>query len=70
MSNQIDLHYETESVAVISLNRPELKDSIGIQMAAQFAEILDEISRNEHIRALIITGEGQEAFSTGTDLEE
>ncbi len=56
MSNQIDLHHKTESIAVISLNRPELKDSIGIQMAAQFAEILDEISRNEHIRALIITG--------------
>jgi enoyl-CoA hydratase/carnithine racemase len=47
-----------------------MKNAIGIQMASQLIEALNEISRNGKSRVLVITAQGQEAFSIGTDPAE
>jgi enoyl-CoA hydratase/carnithine racemase len=58
------------SVLIITLNRPGVKNKINTQMVAQLADIKDSINSDDHIRAIIITGAGEKVFSMGTDLKE
>ncbi|MCP4647839.1 MAG: hypothetical protein GY852_08950, partial [bacterium] len=54
----------------ITLDRPEAKNAITIQMAAELAGICNRINQEKAIRAVVITGAGEEAFSSGTDPEQ
>ena len=57
------------SVAYITLNRPEKLNSFNREMALLMQEKLDECRQNKEIRAVYITGAGK-AFSAGQDLAE
>ncbi|MGE5422744.1 MAG: enoyl-CoA hydratase/isomerase family protein [Ignavibacteriales bacterium] len=57
------------SIGVISLNRPDKKNALSIQMRREISACLTEWSENEEIRAVIIRGIGK-AFSAGFDLQE
>jgi 2-(1,2-epoxy-1,2-dihydrophenyl)acetyl-CoA isomerase len=54
-----------DSIATVTLNRPERLNAMGPQMADEIAEALDDL---DGARALIITGEGR-AFCSGADLQ-
>ena len=57
------------SVAKITLNRPDVYNSINRGMALKMQEILDECAENPEIRAVYLTGSGK-AFGAGQDLQE
>jgi 2-(1,2-epoxy-1,2-dihydrophenyl)acetyl-CoA isomerase len=57
------------SIAFITLNRPEKYNSFNREMALDFQEKLDECETNISIRCVCITGTGK-AFSAGQDLSE
>ncbi|MBE0480999.1 MAG: enoyl-CoA hydratase/isomerase family protein [Dehalococcoidia bacterium] len=60
--------YEKEGgVAVLTLNRPEVKNAFDGVMQAEMDSVLDEVAKNREVRALIITGAGK-AFCTGADI--
>lgn len=59
-----------ESVATITLSRPDEKNAINTQMAAELKTIRDDISRDKTIKVVIITADGNEVFCAGTDTEE
>jgi enoyl-CoA hydratase/carnithine racemase len=59
-----------ESVATITLSRPDAKNAINTQVAAELKDIRDEICQDETIKIVIITAIGKEVFCVGTDLEE
>ncbi|MFD1344618.1 enoyl-CoA hydratase-related protein [Litorisediminicola beolgyonensis] len=55
-----------EGVAIITLNRPELRNALNSQMRA---EITDAIKRaDREARAIVLTGAGDKAFCSGQDL--
>ncbi len=54
-------------VAVITLNRPERRNAINQALLAGLYESLENVSRDETIRVVIITGEGK-SFCSGLDL--
>lgn len=56
-------------VAYITLNRPEVFNSINREMAFLFQDTLDTCEKNAEIRAIVITGSGK-AFGAGQDLKE
>lgn len=58
-----------ESVAKITLNRPEKYNSFVREMALELQNILDECGQDETIRSILITGAGK-AFCAGQDLKE
>ena len=58
-----------ESVAKITLNRPEKYNSFVREMALELQNIIDECGQDETIRSILITGEGK-AFCAGQDLKE
>ncbi len=62
------LHFETIGhVSTITLNRPEKRNAISIQMIAELQAALDEIEKT-HSRVVIVTGAGK-AFCGGIDLD-
>lgn len=63
------IQFETrDSVAFITLNRPDKFNSFNREMALQMQAVLDEC-KTETVRAVYITGNGK-AFSAGQDISE
>ncbi len=56
-----------EGVATITLNRPEARNAIGATMTGELDALLQQIARDESVRALILTGAGG-AFCAGGDV--
>ena len=57
------------SVAIITLNRPEKMNSFNRQMALLLQKILDDCGADKNIRAIYLTAHGK-AFCAGQDLAE
>ena len=55
-------------VAVITLNRPHADNAITTELAASLIEVLETIAARPAVRAAVITGSGDRAFSVGGDL--
>jgi enoyl-CoA hydratase len=59
-----------DRVALITLNRPHADNAITTEMGALLTEILETIAVRPGVRAAIITGAGDRAFSVGSDLRQ
>jgi len=57
-------------VATVTFNRPGKRNAISFAMWHQFSEILQELDADPDIRAVVITGAGDEAFSAGADIQD
>jgi len=58
-----------DGVAVLTLNRPDVLNSVNMEMRSEIAGILDELEADSAIRLLIVTGVGR-AFCSGADINE
>ena len=56
-------------IGIITLNRPEKRNAISIQMRHEISACLREWEKSSNIRLVIFTGVGS-AFSSGFDLNE
>ena len=57
-------------VALITLNRPHADNAITTEMGARLTEIVETIAVRPAVRAVILTGAGERAFSVGSDLRQ
>jgi enoyl-CoA hydratase/carnithine racemase len=64
------LYEKKGHVAYVTLNRPEVHNCIDVEMSQQLIEIWEEIKRDEDVRVCILTGAGNQAFSSGADLKQ
>ncbi len=55
-------------IAVLSLNHSKTHNAMNYDMADQFRAAIETIKQQEHIRVLVITGEGK-SFCSGGDLD-
>jgi enoyl-CoA hydratase len=62
-----DLH---DSVALVRLNQPEKLNAITREMIAELKKTFERIGRERKVRAVILMGAGESAFSAGTDIAE
>lgn len=70
MTTEIDLHVETDGLAVLQVNRPEARNALNWRAQEAFAAAVTAVSHHPDVRALIITGSGDKAFVSGGDLKE
>ena len=61
------LFEESNSVALITLNRPKKLNAFNQSMLKDFITVLDHCDADDHIKAIVITGAGR-AFCSGADL--
>lgn len=57
-------------IAYLTLNRPESRNAINIEMYNGVAEYWKRVNEDDEIRVLIVTGAGDKVFSAGMDLKE
>ena len=62
-------YQEKDGIARISLNRPEALNAMNKELLQELASALDKAKMDDAIRAVIITGTGEEAFSAGADIK-
>ena len=55
-------------IAIITIDRPELGNSLGGEMSSAIRKIWAEVRDNHAIRAAVITGAGERHFSTGAEV--
>lgn len=59
-----------EAVAVVTLNRPEAMNALSAALRAELAQAMVALEQDADIRAIILTGAGDRAFTAGLDLKE
>jgi len=55
------------SVATLTLNDPDRRNAMTLDMCAEVETALDEVEANPEVKALVVTGAGR-AFCAGADL--
>ena len=70
MLNNDNVQYqEKKSIAWITLHRPEALNALSTDVLQQLASLLDKAKADDAVRAVIITGAGEKAFSAGADIK-
>ncbi|UGA44498.1 crotonase/enoyl-CoA hydratase family protein [Bradyrhizobium quebecense] len=59
-----------DGIALITLNRPAQLNALNYQLIDQLMAALDRIEGDAGVRAAILTGAGERAFSAGADIKE
>lgn len=66
-----DLIYAVDDgIAKITFNRPQARNAMTFAMYDQMASICEAINADRSIKALILTGAGDKAFASGTDISQ
>ncbi|MEM2146679.1 MAG: enoyl-CoA hydratase/isomerase family protein, partial [Candidatus Jordarchaeaceae archaeon] len=55
------------SIATITMNRPEKLNALNMEMEEEIKEALDKLNLDEEVKVIILTGAGR-AFSSGGDI--
>ena len=58
------------NIAVATINRPKALNALNSQVLEDLNELVDLVSADEEIRALVLTGSGEKAFVAGADIGE
>ncbi len=68
MAYETITYEKEEGFAILTLNRPNQRNAISPQLAAEVEDALDQAAADEDVKVLIVTG-GTETFSAGMDLK-
>ncbi|PLR85695.1 enoyl-CoA hydratase-related protein [Bacillus sp. V33-4] len=69
LNKDVVLYNEENGIARITLNRPEALNALNLDVLEQLSSILETIKSDNSIKAVIITGAGEKAFSAGADIQ-
>ncbi|MRX69269.1 enoyl-CoA hydratase [Flavobacterium resistens] len=59
-----------ERVATITINRPAKLNALNKETISDLSKAIKLLSKNEEVRAIILTGSGEKAFVAGADISE
>ncbi len=55
-------------IAQLTLNRPDKLNALNYELIERLGALLDKIERDDSVRAIVLTGSGDKAFSSGADI--
>ncbi len=68
MNLECFLYEVKDSILVLTMNRPEVRNAWNRKMHEEYLEVLRKVNEDDSIRVMILTG-SPPAFSSGTDLK-
>lgn len=54
----------------LTINRPDVRNALGLQITRQIAETLRDLSKDRSVRVFVLTGAGDRVFVSGADVRE
>ncbi len=69
MQEGVVLYAKEDRTGFITINRPEMKNPLNMDVFRGLDRVLDEIAADEDVRVLVVTGAGN-AFVSGADINE
>jgi enoyl-CoA hydratase len=69
-SRTVIFHVDSDGLAVLRINRLQARNALDWEGQDRFAACIKSIKSDKRVRALIITGSGNNAFVSGGDLKE
>jgi len=70
MADEFILTECCDEVALITLNRPEKLNALSFGLVRELDEALTAYEKDDAVKAVILTGAGERAFSAGADIHE
>jgi len=70
MNDSILLTEEQDSIVTLTLNRPEVMNSLNFALLHAIRDRIESLRFRTDVRVVIITGAGEKAFCSGADLKE
>src|SRR5258705_371859 len=67
--SEVVLEHPADGIAVIRLNRPEVRNALNLAVRQKLADRFTELGADEATRCIIITG-GEKVFAAGADLRD
>ena len=68
MGNQLLLVQTKSNICTLTLNRPQKKNSLSLELVEQLGSTLKELAGDDRIRTVILRGSGNQAFCSGFDI--
>jgi len=65
----IEVTHPAEYVAQIAIDRPHQMNTISPEVMDELADAVDRLSEDDDVRAILLTGSGDRAFSAGADVQ-
>ena len=69
MAEPAVLYEKAGGIAVVTMNRPEVRNAINAEMLCRLADAWQDVQDDPAVRVAILTGAGEEAFCAGADLD-
>ena len=63
------IYEKSEGIAIITINRPEVLNAFNAETVNEILKCLEDVEKDENVRAVILTGAGNKAFSAGADIK-
>lgn len=70
MSQTVLVEQRGNGVAVVTLNRPEAMNALSAELRQALCQAMQQIKGDTSVRAVVLTGAGERAFTAGLDLKE
>src|SRR5436309_10111729 len=58
------------AVAWLTVNRPQVRNALSLEITARLAQTVRELSRERDVRVVVLTGAGDRVFVSGADVNE
>jgi 3-hydroxypropionyl-coenzyme A dehydratase len=59
---------KSEGIATVKINRPDKYNAMNTEVAKELITVFNELDKDDTVKVIIITGEGDKAFSAGADI--
>ena len=60
---------KTDGICTVKINRPDKLNAMNMDVAKELVEIFENLGKDDSVKVIILTGEGDKAFSAGADIE-
>ena len=60
---------KTDGICTVKINRPDKLNAMNMDVAKELVTLFENLSKDDSVKVIILTGEGDKAFSAGADIE-
>ncbi len=60
---------KSDGICTVKINRPDKLNAMNMDTAKELVEIFENLGKDDEVKVIILTGEGDKAFSAGADIE-